>query len=296
MANATQPQQKTDSARAFVRSINILLKFVRMYGFDHVRSAEQFQVAWKELRAAIPPGDETGLLLGASGPRLLLDGIPLEAAPAERSFAQLLSTAGLASLHFLPSVRQEDLARLVRAFPAGNTKPSSLAEELKTALASCQGIRINEIRFVAEDSSHSEVHLAASLMAKNLGADGQQLKDWLNDPQKLLQLIAAAEGSRKGPGTGTGSGAGTSSGGTGSGSGGAVSSDGAISAVSPIAGTTLSSLLERNVSIGGTSMTGSAKPSNCGAGAGRCAGSSVDCAAGSAPRRRNTAESGVEGR
>ncbi len=239
MANATQPQQKTASARAFVRSINILLKFVRMYGFDHLRSAEQFQVAWKELRAAIPPGDETGLLLGASGPRLLLDGIPLEAAPAERSFAQLLSAAGLASLHFLPSVRQEDLARLVRAFPAGNTKPSSLAEELKTALATCQGIRINEIRFVAEDSSHSEVHLAASLTAKALGLEGDRLKDWLNDPQKLLQLIAAAEGSRKGPGTGTGAGGSGPAAGSGIGPGsglGTASGAGAANPLSALAG------------------------------------------------------------
>jgi len=54
---------KMTAARSFVRSLNILLKFVRLYGFDHIRAGEQFQNAWSELRAAIPAGDESGLLL-----------------------------------------------------------------------------------------------------------------------------------------------------------------------------------------------------------------------------------------
>ena len=43
-----------------------------------------------------------GLLLGATGTQLLLDGVPLEGSPAEKQFAQLLSAAGLASLQFQP--------------------------------------------------------------------------------------------------------------------------------------------------------------------------------------------------
>jgi PilZ domain len=190
---------KMTAARSFVRSLNILLKFVRLYGFDHVRAAEQFQNAWSDLRAAIPAGDDSGLLLGTSGSQLILDGAPIEAAHAERSFAQLLSAAGLASIHFLPRVTQEDLAQFIRAFPAGNAKPASLAEQLKTALAGTSGIRINELRFFAEDSSTTEVRMAASLTVKTLGADANQVANWLSDPQKLLQLIAASEGSRGGP-------------------------------------------------------------------------------------------------
>ena len=39
------------SARAFVRSLNILLKFARLYGYDHVRTIEHLDIAWRELQA-----------------------------------------------------------------------------------------------------------------------------------------------------------------------------------------------------------------------------------------------------
>ena len=73
------------AGRAFVRSLNILLKFARLYGFGHARTGEQVQIAWGELREAIPEGNETGLLLGATGSQLLLDGVPLEATPRKSS-------------------------------------------------------------------------------------------------------------------------------------------------------------------------------------------------------------------
>ncbi|MBZ5641241.1 MAG: PilZ domain-containing protein [Acidobacteriia bacterium] len=200
------PNTKLASARAFIRSLNILLKYARLYGFDHARTAEQFETAWTELHAAIPVTNESGLLLSASGSQLLLDGMPIEATPAERSFAQLLSAAGLASIQFTSRVTKQDLERLVRAFPTQNTKPVVLAERLKTALAGVPGIRINEIRFVAEDASMGEARVAGLLTAQTLGVDAGSMKDWLSDPQKLLQLIAAADGSRRGPGSGPGDG------------------------------------------------------------------------------------------
>jgi hypothetical protein len=187
---------KMAAARSFVRSLNILLKFARLYNFDHTRTAAQFETAWKELRSAIPAGEEGGLLLGASGSQLLLDGAPLEGEQAERNFAQLLSAAGVASIQFLPQLKRGELEQFVRAFPAGHAKASDLGEQLKSAMAGATGIRVNEIRFVAEDASTAEFRLAASLTAKTLGANANQIKEWLSDPQKLLQLIAAAEGSR----------------------------------------------------------------------------------------------------
>src|SRR5580704_10695235 len=202
---------KQTSARAFIRSLNILLKYARLYSFDHARTAEQFTNAWNELHAAIPPTNEAGLLLGATGAQLLLDGVPIDASPAERSFAQLLSAAGLASIQFTSRVTKEDFERLVRAFPTSNTKPSVLAEQLKTALTGVPTIRINEVRFVAEDSSKGPTLAAGLLTAQTLGADADSMKDWLRDPQKLLQLIAAAEGSRGESGDGSqGSGSGGS--------------------------------------------------------------------------------------
>jgi hypothetical protein len=196
---------KMAAARSFVRSLNILLKFVRLYGFDHSRSAAQFQIAWSELRAAIPAGDQTGLLLGAAGSQIVLDGAPINGAHAERSFAQMLSAAGLASIQFLPKVTEGEFGRFIRAFPVGNSKASALAEQLKSALADSPGIRINEVRFVAEDQSAPEKSLAATLAAKALIGEAGEFGNWLNDPQKLLQLITAAEGSHAGGlGAGTG--------------------------------------------------------------------------------------------
>ncbi|MGB9468531.1 MAG: hypothetical protein WBQ59_04200, partial [Candidatus Acidiferrum sp.] len=67
------------AARAFVHSLNILLKFARLYEFGHVRTAAQFETAWKELRSALDYGGDAGLLLGASGNQIVLDGVPLGA-------------------------------------------------------------------------------------------------------------------------------------------------------------------------------------------------------------------------
>src|SRR5271168_288526 len=189
---------KSTAARAFVRSLNILLKFARLYGFEHARTNEQMDIAWRELRTAIPMGTESGLILGATGAQLLLDGVPLEGAPAEKQFALLLSAAGLASVQFFPSVTQEEVGRFVRAFPTGKAKPSELAMQLKAALAGAHGIRTNEVCFVATDSRLKDASMAAQLAAATLGDDQDQFKKWLNDPQKLLELIAAAQGSHGG--------------------------------------------------------------------------------------------------
>ena len=216
---------KTDArsaaARAFVRSLNILLKLARLYGFEHARTIEQMDIAWRELRTAIPMDAESGLLLGATGTQLLLDGVPLEGAPAEKQFAQLLSAAGLASVQFFPSVTQEELGRFARAFPTGKAKPAELALQLKAALAGARGIRTNEICFVATDARLKDASMAAQLAAAALGDDQDQFKQWLNDPKKLLELIAAAQGSKDTGNPGSGAGAG-GTGGTGTGTGGGV--------------------------------------------------------------------------
>ena len=212
-----KPDPKSTAGRAFVRSLNILLKFARLYGYDHARTMEQLETAWQELHAAIPPGSETGLLLGATGSQLLLDGVPLEGAPAEKQFASLLSAAGLASIQFFPSVTQDELVHFAQAFPTGKAKPSELALQLKAALANARGIRINEICFVATDARLKDASVAAQLAAASLGDRKEDFTKWLNDPQKLLELIAAAQGSRSGSEAGAGAGPG---GGPGSGAGG----------------------------------------------------------------------------
>src|SRR6202047_2785182 len=211
-------QEQRGGARAFVRSLNILLKFARLYEFGHARTAAQFETAWKELRGALDDSNGGGVLLGASGTQILLDSVPLGSAAGERSFAQLLISSGIASIHFSPTLTQPQFARFVRAFPSGNAKPSSLAEQLKSALAGETSIKVNEIRYVAEDSSVAGIKMAAQLTAKALGAQGDKFKDFFEDPNKLLQMILAAESSRGGGGGGgggTGPGFGPGGGGSG---------------------------------------------------------------------------------
>jgi hypothetical protein len=164
-----------------------------MYGFEHKRTEAQFETAWNELQQALPKGGEGGFLLGVSDNKLLLDGIPLESGQAEKSFAQLLTTAGLASINFSSQVTVEDFARLVRAFAVGGSKAQDVAKQIKETLSDVKTstIKINEVKFVAADPSTGEISVAAQIAAQTLGPE---FKQWLNDPQKLLQLIAAAEG------------------------------------------------------------------------------------------------------
>jgi len=225
----------TTAGRVFVRSLNILLKFARLYGYDHVRTTEQLKVAWEELSTAIPEGSEGGLLLGATGAQLLLDGVPLEGAPAEKQFAQLLSAAGLASIQFHPCVTEDELGNFVRAFPTGKSKPAELVQQLKAAIGDARGIHVNEVCFVATDARLKDASMAAQIAAASLGENQDSFKKMLNDPQKLLELIAAAEGSKSG-GKGAGEGSGEGVGGDGSGFGVGVAGDGAAGGVGSATG------------------------------------------------------------
>jgi PBS lyase HEAT-like repeat len=175
------------------------VKYVRLYGFNHKRTEGQFEITWKELQQGLPGGKDGNFLLGVSENRLLLDGVALETGQAERSFAQFLTTAGLASIQFSNQVTLDDFAKLIRAFAVGGSKAQDVVKEIKTTFGDNKQatIRINEVKFVAADPSTGEISVAAQIAAQTLGPE---FKEWLNDPQKLLQLIAAAEGSRSGGG------------------------------------------------------------------------------------------------
>ena len=198
-AATTKREDRNASARAFIHSLNILVKYVRLYGFQHKRTEGQFEVTWNELQHGLP---DSGFLLGVSDNRLLLDGVALETGQAERSFAQLLTAAGLASIHFSKGVTVDDFARLIKAFAVGGSKAQDVVQQIKDIFGDNKSstIRINEVKFVAADPGSADVTIAAQIAAQSLGPE---FKEWLNDPQKLLQLIAAAEGSRSGGAGGT---------------------------------------------------------------------------------------------
>ena len=180
-----------------------MIKYTRLYGVNHKRTEGQFETAWSELQQAVPKTGDTGFLLGVSDNKLLLDGIPLEAGQAERSFAQLLTAAGLSSILFSNQVTIDDFTRLVRAFAMGGSKAQDFAKQIKETLGDNKdsSIRINEVKFVAADPTTGEYSIAAQLAAQALGPE---FKQWLNDPQKLLQLILAAQGASSGGSGGPG--------------------------------------------------------------------------------------------
>src|SRR5260370_1710680 len=118
---------------------------------------------------------------------LWLDGIQLEAGQAEKSFAQLLATAGLASLHFSKEVTIEDFTRLVRAFTVAGSKAQDVSKQIKEALSggSKQStIKINEVKFVAADPLTGDISVPAQIAAPTLVP---QFKQWLDDPQTQRQ-------------------------------------------------------------------------------------------------------------
>jgi len=89
---------------------------------------------------------------------------------------------------------------LVRAFTVAGSKAQDVSKQIKAALGANKPgstIRINEVKFVAADPLTGDVSIAAQIAAQTLGPEFRQ---WLNDPQKLLQLIAAAEGANAGGG------------------------------------------------------------------------------------------------
>ena len=146
---ATFHANRAASARAFVHSLNILIKYARMYGYDHKRTEGQFEITWNELQQGLPSAGEGGFLLGISDNKLLLDGIPLETGQVERSFGQLLSTAGLASLHFSKDVTLDDFTRLVRAFTVAGSSPMPMTARIgrwTDSTVSCTSVMRTTIR------------------------------------------------------------------------------------------------------------------------------------------------------
>jgi hypothetical protein len=78
------------------------------------------------------------------------------------------------------------------------SKATDVAKQIKETLGAGKQnstIKINEVKFVAADPLTGDVSIAAQIAAQTLGPE---FKQWLNDPQKLLQLIAAAEGANSG--------------------------------------------------------------------------------------------------
>jgi hypothetical protein len=301
-----QKDGRTLAARAFVRSLNILLRFARLYGFQHSRTSSQFDIAWGELESALTLEGGRSLLLASASSQLLLDGTPLGDSPTERSFAKLLNTVGLASVTFFPDITPDELRTFVQQFPTGGGAAAELAEQIKKTIAGMKGIRVNEVCFVPADLSTTQLQIASQLTSQALEGNEQALRNWFDDPQKLLQMILASEGSGKGglgsgagPGNGSGSGSGAGVGsGAGSGSGpsvGAGLSSGAGSASESWSGTGSGIRFSSGAGAGSGSGTGSGSGSGSGSGAGEGAAVAVGAPVSGGSARSGGAESARPG-
>lgn len=160
------------ASRAFVHSLNTLLKSTRLYGLHHVRSTKQLRETWKALRAGLDAGGHAGLLVGTSGSKLVLDGAVLESTAAENSLAQMFANAGVASVLFTAEVSEDSFTDFVRAFAGTTVKPSKLHSFLRDSFGdySQTGIRINELRAGSTNG-------------------GNDAKNWTRDPVQVAELI-----------------------------------------------------------------------------------------------------------
>jgi len=227
---------QVSSARSFLRSLNLLVKSGRMYGFEHKRTSAQMAITFEDLRKALPMSGTGGLTLGISGGKLLVGGAAIDMTAVEKGFADMLSAGGIGSIFFSHQSSLEDLRNFSGAFMASAAKNPQLGEQLREALAKGDrpAIKVNEIRYVASDGTtpvgsggeggtggvcaegagagldaRSFVNpVVASVLATDEGAAGSvlagDLQSMLTDPKRLLQMIAAAESSGQGGGEGGG--------------------------------------------------------------------------------------------
>ena len=218
----TQPDSKLGAIRAFLRTLNMLLKCVRMYGMDHVHSTEQMAGTWSDLHKCLEA--EGGFQIAVTGAKLLIDSKALKANPAEAGFASLLSSAGISSIQFSRAATRDEFGRFARAFAQSGGKFEGLLDLLRKALPPGSGIRVNEVRFVEADSAGvagtAEARIVGEFAAQALGGEAGVLRDAVTNPRKLLALIAAAEANveydgSEATGSGGGFGAGVGGGGTG---------------------------------------------------------------------------------
>src|SRR5487761_596942 len=98
---------------AFVHSLNLQLKFARLYGPKHARTLSQMEEAWYELHAAIGAAGPSGLVLGVSGAEILVDGAIVDSTAAERSLAHALASANITSIAFTPDLNRGSFAQFV---------------------------------------------------------------------------------------------------------------------------------------------------------------------------------------
>ena len=208
MDPAPGAQAPSPGVRNLLRNLNLLIKAAQMYGMDHVQTAAKSRDAWASLQAALAETGRSALQLAVTEKRLLVDGNAAKVGPAEQSFIQLLASADVDSITFTLEVKQEAFLQMVRVFAEHAGDPEPVLQLLQNALGEGvrSGIVVNEIRFVRAGSEAARSEggggsgIAGAILAQSLAVDAAQVYGLLNDPSKLLAVIAAAGAPGTGPG------------------------------------------------------------------------------------------------
>jgi hypothetical protein len=191
-----------DSVRAFVRNLNVVVKQVNLYGLAHKQVAPQLENTWKELQECL---SHDKLVLTAAGDHLLLNGKPLLAGSADKNFAQLLVSAGIAGICFLPEMTAERLSELVQML--ATTKPAELLTQFKKQFAAKSPVRLLEFHIGGEEPVNAGMNLTgalASAMLSNLkgavpAANGEGARP--ASTNDLLRLLCSFDPNQPAEGT-----------------------------------------------------------------------------------------------
>ena len=180
--------------RAFVRTLNVVVKQVNLYGLAHKQVAPQLENAWKELQTALSSGK---VMLTGAGDHLLLAGKPINAGSADRTLAQLFSGSGIAGICFLPELKFEQFGEFVRFVAV--TKPTDLLPSFKKEFGPRAPVRLLEFHVGGDEPAQQNMNLAGHIAAAMLGttpviSDGRPAST--ND---LLRVLCSLDAS----GTGT---------------------------------------------------------------------------------------------
>lgn len=164
-----QSSSHSANGRAFVRSLNVLLKYCNLYGLDHPRSAAQFDSAWYELRAVTRGTGDLGFLVGISGSQLLLDGVPLDLSPAEFDFAELLTCSRVGSIRFSSHATRTEFQLLIRVFTDEEVSLAGRSARLEELFGyqTKSSIRISDSPFIEEGAGFYEGGSATVIRAQS---------------------------------------------------------------------------------------------------------------------------------
>ena len=153
MSLPASTQLRLAAGRGVIRKLYALSRYVRLFGLGHTRTGEQIAQGLLQVRGLLPEGGVTVRMLGD---RLTVDSTGLDSGAAELTFVRFLRRTRQTEFHFSEQLGSEELDDLVSA--------------------------------MAFEPAESQSAPAAKVLTA-LGEDG---RNWLGGPSRLLYVVATA--------------------------------------------------------------------------------------------------------